>query len=604
MDFSVETWACIDVIKICPHIDPELKNAQIMFKKVGGNVKFSLPHQRQEYIGLLKKFSLLSYEHTGKIDFFEIIIKSISNRFFELSGHLLHRHILRDRIHENNNKILRKVINEKHDGLTQYLLTLPKVKTALPDPKNKVLITAVRKNRVQVVEALLDIPIIKENAHCKNNASLFESMFHTDLTIFRKLIALPKVKENVFQIMSKVAEFLNPGKLAVLKSHIGLTQFNEYEIIYYAIEVSRAGHVLGLSNSYLPDDVIFPMNFDGSYSSKSLSWIIDNVVDFIREAPDSELRRKMRIIAKIFETASYYRREMLNDNFDEKPNQMSHFKLFNQLLLNRMIYLISGWKGHSVSVVVCKVSQYRIFVSVTNRGAFGDAKFGTKIYEVTHLQALNADWIRKIQKTKKQTEFLALLKQVIDVDAPLLSLPQKSQKYPTCGYVNKLAAIEPMLLLLRAKFSGEIYKFGGLKRTFDKYKRYDYKKITYTFRNQETKRIVSMIESQYYHSELMYDLVRSIISQHPGKTDHAVNPQKFEQECERARNLLKALPKPCQEKFKNKHSELYDLIDFNGVLNPSQKWILVDYHKKRGQNSAPNLSQKPQNQSTLSLRMK
>lgn len=604
MDFSVEAWACIDVIKICKNIDPELKHAQVMFKQVGGNVKFSTFSNRREYIQLLKRFDLLQNQNAGDINFFDIIIQAINNKYFVLSEQLLHRHVLRDRIHEDNNKVLRAVINQKNNTLAQYLLTLSKVKAALVEPQNKVLIAAVLNNMVEVVDSLISIPGVKETVHHDKNAAFFQSMLHEDLIIFRKLVILPKVKDNFFQVLPRVCEYVNPTVLANFKNELGLNQFNENDIIKYALEVSRAGHVLGLSNKHLPTDAIFPMNFSGSYSSKSLSWILELLAVFLNGAPQSELKTKVNIIFSAFKTCDHFRKKMFDSNYNEKAGQTSHIDLFNRFLLNKMVYLVSGWERHGVSIVLYKIDPYTIFIGETNRGEHGNKNLGSNIFKVTKTQALTADWIRKIQLTQTYEEYLSLLKLVIDVSTPVFSLPQKPQKYPTCGYINKVAAIEPMLLLLRANFLGELTKVGGLQKVFNRDKRNDYKHITNTFREQATNRIIYMIEMKFFNVELMYDLIRSIILQHPGKTDCILRPQKFEKECQRARNLLKALPEFYQEKFKKNHHDLYDLIDFNSVINPKQNWLLVDYHKKRAQDRAHHINKSNQIQSQPRLSLK
>lgn len=599
MDFSVETWACIDVIKTCHNIDLELKHAQNMFKQVRGNVKHSTVLDRQKYFWLLKKFDLSSRKSIEEISFFDILDKAIENKFLRLSEHLAHRHIIRDRIHENGNRFLLKAIRSKNNELSQYLLTLPKVKKALASQNNEVFVTAVKKNMIGVVNELFSLDGVRDKVHENDNKALFESMTHPDLVIFQQLIAIPKVKENFAQIMPKICEFLSLELLAKSKEHVGLVKFDEQEIIDYAIEVSRAGHVLGLSDKYLPSDIKFPMTFSGSYSTKSLNWVLDHLTVYFKKLPHSGFKKKIGIILSIFKDCDYFRKEMFDGRFNEKPFHTAHKDLFNRFLLNKMIYLLSGWDGHAVGIVLYKVNSQNIFIGEVNRGEFGEKNAGTKIYKVTNAYALIAEWIRKIQKTKTHEEYVDLLKLVTNLDKPMFTLPQKSQKYPNCGYANKIAAIEPMLFLLRAKFSGEILQVGGLQKIFDRYKRDDYKKITYAFREQETNRLVSMIKSNRFCVKLMYDLVRSIILQHPGRTDRVLRPEKFEAECQRARRLLRALPDFYQNKFRKMHSEFYDLIDYQSVITPSRKWILTSYNNKKGvQSRTPTPSLSTQMQSS------
>lgn len=586
MDFSVEVWACIDVVKICPHIDLELKYAQTMFRQTGGNVKSSSLVQRKKYIRFLKRFDLLPREEKNEIDFFDIINQAIKNDFFELSKQLLRRHVLRDRIHENNNKVLITLIQKKNNDLIQYLLALPKVKATLADPKNSVLMAAVLRNMVEVVDFLLAMPEIKNTVHKNRNAVLFEAMRHPDLIIFRKLILLPKVKENFTDIIPKIYEFLNPEILAHAKIDLGLAKFSESEIIDYAVEVSRAGHVLGLSDSYLPSDTIFPMCFSGTYNRKSLGWILENLRIFLRNTPASELKRKMNIVFSVFKSCESFRERMFDNHYRERPLHTVHVDLFNLFLQNKMIYLISGWEGHSVGIVLYKINSSDVVIAEINRGENGEKNLGSKIYKATKPRALTADWIRKIQTTNTYEEFSLLFSSIINVDKPLLSLPQTSQKYPICGYANKIAAIESMLLLLRAKFSGQLFKTDGLQKIFDQYRRTDYKKISSAFRDQEVTRIIGVIRSRKFHTSLMYDLVRSIILQHPGRTDRIIRPEKFQVECQRARRLLRALPEWYQSKFKKIYPDLYHLIDFEAGIHLPQKSILMDYQRKKAQSRA------------------
>lgn len=594
-DFSVEVWACIEVIKTCRNIDYGLKKTQALFKKNPGNELFNSYYSRIKYIELLKKIKLLPSLHQGVIDYTDIVREAIINKYDVLSMGFVNKPIIKTRIQEQKNKILMQSIISNNRQVFEFLIKLAHIKHTIPNHKNKILNYAVFYSRSDMVNALLSHAAVRETAHTNDNSILFQALKKENVQIIQKLMNIPDVKKNLHLTLPRIYEFLTPQSLAIVKAYIGLSHLPQSKIIEYAITVSKAGHVLGLSNQHLPPDINFPMNFSGTYDSKAIGWVTEKLSVLLEVVTNRDFKNRINIILAVFKTSEHHRNRMFDDQGREKFSHTVHKDLLNDYLLGKMVHLLAGWKRHKFSIIL-----YRGKISVTNRGEYGDLNFGTKIYDIANPAELTADWIKRILTSDKSEVALATLVKVIGLNKPLIALPQHPQKYPNCAYANKIAAMEAILLLLRTQHLGKLSTAGGLSWVYKLYKRVEYKYIVNFFRDQEINKIISTIKHNYFNIDLMYDLVRSIIIQHPGKTNKKTDPSKFDIECSRARELLKALPENYREKFKERYADLYYLIAYEYFYPQSTGWILVDYRRKRDQPKEITYPV-PQSQKTVSV---
>jgi hypothetical protein len=321
--------------------------------------------------------------------------------------------------------------------------------------------------------------------------SLYLAIEHEEESVIQKLMALSLVNENLHQVFPKIYEFLKPGILAKVKGHIGLDQFHEDEIKGFALEVSRVGHVLGLSNKDRPDNLAFPINFEGTYDTKAMAWILEKVNSFKNILPDSDLKKRMLMVYDTFQMSEYYRKKMFDHNLIEMQGHDSHIKLLEQYQSGRMVHVLAGWYKHKISLVL-----FRGYVVISNRGEYGDAYKGTKIYSVNNSVFLTSDWLQILMTTQDYKEAFLHLKKVINLDAPCVYITQAPQKYGTCCYVNKLASIEAMLLLLQANELRILGNRAALKELYTCESRLEYKNMTFYFREDETARLVQLIKER------------------------------------------------------------------------------------------------------------
>ncbi len=597
-NFSIEVWACIEVVKTCQYIDFGLRKIQNLFKKNLGNNILNSYQNRIDYIALLKEMKLLPPDHRGEIDFMNVLCATIKQEYYSLSMGLLNKPVLRARLHEQKNKILLQCIISNNTQAFKYLINLPHIKETLTSHKNKPLYYAVWYSRASMVDDLLAISPVKTTAHVSDNYILYQAIKNQNIHIIEKFMAIPEVKKNLFEIMPRIYEYISDKNLANVKRFIGLDHFHESKIKAYALAVSRAGHVLGLLNQHLPTDIAFPMNFAGTYDSKGMSWVIESLSKYVLSLSPSEFKSRLNIILAVFKMSEYYRNKIFDAQNNIKTGHTAYKDLLGEYHVGKMVHLLAGWKRHKFSIVL-----YLGKISVTNRGEHGDLNLGTKIYDIAHSNELTADWIKVILTSNKSDIVLSTLAKVIGLNNPLVTLSQQSQKYPTCGYVNKLASIEGMLLLLRTQYVGQLSIPGGIAWIYKWYKRLEYKQVTNFFRRYEIERIITMIKNNHFRTDLMYDLVRSIIIQHPGKTNKLTKGIKFSIECGRARELLRALPDNYQQKFKEKHGDLYWLIEYERYYPPKNGWILVDYQRKKSQQYT-NFYPTPQKKNTPSIQHK
>ncbi len=295
----------------------------------------------------------------------------------------------------------------------------------------------------------------------------------------------------------------------------------------------RVSHILGLGKIKLKRNTQqeHELSYQGSFSKNAIPWVMHALEKYNENVTET-------IFMKI-ESAFKLAQDVLVDNKKYTQDVIKDYQAGN------LIVLPTQWVGHATCVVLKKVGTDTL-LSFTNRGLGGDQAFGTKVYKVKAGADIN-HFIKKmlidvcsidgrLLKPEETRQFLeSSLESVVDRDNPLDKLPQKGQKWGTCGVANRKGAIlgaiylleyEKMLLgndeLLKSNpLSKDIKQNDELDKLKEKCKansKLAYKNFTNFIRNEELDRLIEEIEHAKVGGEIdlsfYYDILVNIVLEH------------------------------------------------------------------------------------------
>jgi hypothetical protein len=144
-------------------------SAQSKLKKNHAKYNNNNYHDTIIIIKILKEVKLLPVDHVGHVDFIKLITEAIANNYILLSKELVHRHVLRKKIHGNNNEVLIQAIKSRNGYIINHLINLPNVKATLAENDNDVLRKAISFKNAFAAESLLKVSAVISSAHSNQN---------------------------------------------------------------------------------------------------------------------------------------------------------------------------------------------------------------------------------------------------------------------------------------------------------------------------------------------------------------------------------------------------------------------------------------------------
>lgn len=279
----------------------------------------------------------------------------------------------------------------------------------------------------------------------------------------------------------------------------------------------RSAHILGMKNVKLRlpsgEGVITEMevSLQGTTSIKGFNWVVNSLEQHLQKDLSNN---DLRLITETYQATQ----EFLQGKKDRES-------LWQRYQSGKPVVLATDFAGHGFAMILQDG-----FLSVSNRGAEGDQKYGTKIYEI--LPGANVEYFIKTASilydyaltqgfcTENQTvQFHKyLLNNIVDVNAPFDQLDQKGQKRGNCGVANRKAAVQGMQyinLLHRAKDRGE--NIQKKKADFrDRSKRFykAHSDVSREFEIDSLQRDIQEQRAKNVNEDFYYQVLESFILEH------------------------------------------------------------------------------------------
>ncbi len=361
------------------------------------------------------------------------------------------------------------------------------------------------------------------------------------------LIAIVNTPDN----FRKIPSYLMP----CLYAHLNPTRNFKPSVaplLEMAYMAKRAGHIFGLKGNidFKVGGTPYTFKTDFECAANGLGYLCY----FLDAYTKTNNSATLLAIAQAFNFAK--------DNIEPNSNYYktgSAAAFLARYIQNELVYFTAGWDGHSVGIAL--FGDYLIY---SNRGTDGDPVSGCKIYKLRDRKLITHNFIVDLKKASYDTaqEFHDVLKQVIDMDRPVVAFPCKGQKYSTCSFVNPKSAIEAMIVLYQA---GAFATDEELQTQFQQEaSRSTYKKLTAFIRDHEIDNLLERMQNETNDNLLGFygDLAKMILTQHHGQRGFS---DKDWEEFDRACYFYNNIP------AKLKILMLFD-EDFEEIINELESW--------------------------------
>ncbi|MBI2792666.1 MAG: hypothetical protein HYX61_11975 [Gammaproteobacteria bacterium] len=341
----------------------------------------------------------------------------------------------------------------------------------------------------------------------------------------------------------------------------------------------RIGHVLGLSEkikaSY--NGIEFLLESEGNYNQLSLKLLLDALSEFRQKS-------QSKVCDDIYDALKFSHDKMKQtDNIYQEGSETD---LLDRYRDNKLIYLSTGWKGHTVGLAF-----YGKYLIYCNRGQAGDQRFGCKIFELNDPSLINEALFKKLtNEIKTPEDFHRILRTLVDLQNPVVKFRCRGHKRGTCSLVNPKSSLEAMIVLLQAGHHATKEKLLEVYQA--EFKRKKYKYFTEFMRNRE---IDELIKDMFYAQdsdliEFFAQLATAIINEHHGKNRGYI---KDDREIMRAVDLFERVPEKVQKRMRinTKFMELMATIKIEQQkllakkLHQPSPWPHVQYVRYRGKHS-------------------
>lgn len=293
------------------------------------------------------------------------------------------------------------------------------------------------------------------------------------------------------------------------------------EMKYFA---ARFGHTLGLRGTFTANKVNISLE-NGEFQHFSFTILTEQLEKYVNASKAHPAYTKV--------LQSFQFTQQLLQQHEHSFSKSAASLFYDRYVRNKLIAFPAGIPEHSFAIAL-----YGGFLVYCNRGKGSQRKYNCAIFPLKH--KLTPHHIQKLMTGFESIEaFNNFLSNFIDLDRPLYTFHNKSQKYQTCTYANPKAIIGPLSVLVSVSpnCSGDFL----LKCLRSMPHRSQYKHFTHTLKTGEIHLLIQRMKQASHPILIQFYayVVKQVITLHPGKGSHQI---KAARELKRARLLLANVP--------------------------------------------------------------